>query len=120
MAIVILDFRLVDGKNFIRILTRVADVHTVGVPHEILEQFIRILLLNYEASSLDDVAAVLNELATRRGELVMIWYGRAVENDSQGSVNLLVGGITPLAESLYDAIESELKGTGRQRRDGIM
>jgi hypothetical protein len=60
----------------------------------------------------------LNELATLRRELVLI-YGRAVENVSQGSVDLLVGGITPLAESLYGAIESELKGTERQRREGL-
>jgi hypothetical protein len=53
----------------------------------------------------------LNEFTTLRGELVLI-YGRAFEDITEGSVDLVVGRITPLAESLYGTIESELKEGG--------
>ena len=117
MAAVIFGFRPVDGKYFVRILPRAAKVHTVGVPHKILKQFVRILLLDNEASSLDDVAAVLNELTPLWRKLVLI-YGGAVEEVFQGRVYLLVGRITPLAESLYNAIESELRRPSISERKG--
>lgn len=105
-----MDFRLLD-KYFVWIFLRVAKVHVVCVPQKILEQFVRILLLNNEAGSLDNIAAVLNKSTTLRGKLVVI-YGRAFEDICEGSVDLLVGRITPLAESLYGTIESELKEGG--------
>lgn len=68
--------------------------------------------MNNEAGSLDDIATVLNKFTTLRGKLVLI-YGRAFEDISEGSIDLLVGRITPLAESLYGTIEAELKEGGK-------
>jgi len=114
LAAIILGFRPVDGKYFIGILPYTAKINTVGVPHKALEQFVGILLLNNKAGSLDDVAAVLNELTTPRRELVFV-YGRMGKDISKGSVELVVGRISPSAESLNDAIESELNKPDDER-----
>jgi hypothetical protein len=50
----------------------------------------------------------LNKFTTLGGKLVLI-YWRVFEDISESSVDLLVGGITALAESLNGTIESELK-----------
>jgi hypothetical protein len=104
-----LNFRLLNGKDLIRIFPRVTEVHTVRIPQEVLEKFVWIFLPNNDAGSLNDIATVLNKLTTLRRKLVLI-YGRLFKNITQGRVNLVVGRITPLAESLNDAIKSELTG----------
>jgi len=53
----------------------------------------------------------LNKFTTLRGELSLI-HRRSFKNISQRRVNLVVGRITPLAESLNDTIESELMQGG--------
>jgi len=115
LATVILDLRLVDWQYLVGILPRVGKVHAIGSPHKILKQFVRVLLLDNQTSCIDNVAAVLNELTTLRGKLALI-HGGVVEDISEGRVDLLIGGITPLAASLYDAVESELKETEYQRK----
>jgi hypothetical protein len=111
LAAIIFDFRLVNGKDFIWTFPRATEVHTACIPQEVLEQFVWILLPNNDAGSLNDIATVLDKFTTLRRKLILI-YGRLFEDISQGGVNLAVGRITPLAESLNDTIESELTEGG--------
>jgi hypothetical protein len=102
-----LDFRLLNRKGFILTFPRVAEVYTVCIPQKVLEQFVRILPLNNYAGSLNDIATILNKFTTFWRELILI-YRRSFKDISQGRVNLVVGRITPLAESLNDTIKPEL------------
>jgi hypothetical protein len=112
LASIVLSFRLVGREDLARILLHSTEVLVVGIPHEVLENLIRILVLDHEAGSLDDIAAILNELLTVCRKLGMI-HDRVVEDIFESGINLLVGGITPLSECLYGTVEVELNEAAR-------
>jgi hypothetical protein len=107
LASVVLGFRLVGREDLARILLHTSKVLVVGIPHEVLEDLIRILLPDHEAGSLDDIAVILNEFLTVCRKLGLI-HDRVVEDIFERGVDLLIGGITPLSECLYGTVEVEL------------
>ena len=99
---------LVDRENLAGVFLRLVKVDVPGMPEKCLEELVCILFFDHEAGGLDDIARVLNELATLRREFRLV-YGRRVEEMFEGPVDLLVRGVSALAEGLDDAIEPELE-----------
>ena len=112
IASIVLGFRLVGREYLARILLRTSKVLVVGIPQEVLEDLIRILLLNHEAASLNDIAAILNEFLAVWRELSLI-HDRVVENIFERSIDLLVGGKAPLSECLYGTVKVKLNEAAR-------
>lgn len=109
LASIVLDFRLVGigRKDFARVFLRSTEVLVVGVPHEVLEDLIRIFLLDHEAGSLNDIATIMNELLAVWRKLGLI-HDRVVEDIFERGIDLLIGGIAPLSECFYGTVEVEL------------
>ena len=99
------DVWLLFGENVFGIAFKLVIVNVSGVPNEVLEELVAILLLHNEASGLDDILGILDELTTFGTKLVLV-DGGMIENVFQGVVNLSVVGQPPIAEGLNDAVKS--------------
>ncbi len=64
-----------DGEDIVGILLVATDVGATGVPNEVLEELVCVLLLHHEARSLDDVADVADELLAIGAELLDVDEG---------------------------------------------
>ena len=104
---VVLCLLLVDWDDLVRVLLCTADVNIAGVPDEVLEEFIGVLLLDDETRGVDDVTGILDQLLAIVGELPGVDRG-VLENVCEGAVDLLVGGHAGLAEGLDDTVKAEL------------
>jgi len=82
-------------------------VNTLGVPDEILEKLVGVLLIDHHTSSVDDVARLLDEPFAVGREFVEIDWG-VLDDISQGFVNLSVGGDFSFAKSINNAVEANL------------
>jgi len=101
------------GFGFFTVLGQAAwlqrvGVNTLGVPDEILEKLVGVLLIDHHTSSIDDVAGLLNESFAIWRELVEVDW-RMFDDISQGLVNLRVGRDFPLAKSVNNAVEANLQ-----------
>jgi hypothetical protein len=85
----------------------VLSVDIAGMPNEVLEQFIGVLLLDHHASCADDLAGILDELLSLRRELVDV-DGGVVKDMLKSLVDLSIGGKSPLAEGVDNTVETNL------------
>lgn len=83
-------------------------VDFASVPDKVLEEFIRVLFPDNQASGVDDVTGVVNETATLWRQLVDV-DGRVVAYVAKTLVYLVVCGQAALAESLDGAVETDLR-----------
>jgi len=108
---VIRSFLLINRQHLPRILLRLVKLDIAGMPDEVLEQLVRVFLLDHEAGCLDDVAGVLDELLAVGGELVEVDWGVCIDV-VESFVDLGVGGHAALAECFDDAVEADLRELG--------
>ena len=87
-------------------------VDVSGIPDEVLEELVAVLILHNDASGLDDFVDILNELATFGTKLLLFNKGM-VEDIVQHVVDLSVVGHPPITEGLNDAVESNLDIVGK-------
>jgi hypothetical protein len=111
---VIRSLLLINRQHLPRILLRLVKLDVAGMPDEVLEQLVRVFLLDHEAGRLDDVAGVLDELLAVGGELVEVDGGVGVYI-VEGFVDLGVGGHAALAECFDDAVEADLRVLGHEQ-----
>jgi hypothetical protein len=104
---IILRLALINRQHLARIPLRLRHIHILRMPHEVLEQLVRVLLLDHQPRRLDDVARILDELAAVRGELVGVDGGGGLDV-AQGLVYLFVVGHAALAEGFDHAVETDL------------
>lgn len=85
------DIRLLFGEDVSGVSFELLSVNVSGMPNEVLEELVAILLLHNDTSGLDDVLDILNKPATVGTELVLVDRGM-VENIFQRVVDLSVVG----------------------------
>jgi hypothetical protein len=73
------------------------------MPHELLQQLVRVLLSDHLPRSFNDVLSILRELLALRRELVCAHEGM-VEHVLQRVVDLLVSGHTPEPEGFNGTV----------------
>lgn len=77
------------GEDVLRVTLEPTGVNVPGMPDEVLEEFVAILLLDNDASGLDDILHILNEFATFGAEFILVDRGM-VEDIFQRVVDLSV------------------------------
>lgn len=82
---------LLFGEDIFWITFQFVGVNVTSVPYEVLEQLVVVLVLYDDASGLDDIFEILNELSTFGAELALIDRGM-VESIVQRVVDLSVVG----------------------------
>lgn len=98
---------LLHRDDLVRILLRPAGINIAGVPQEILEQLVGVLLLDHLARGLDDITDILDELLAIWAEFADV-DERVVADIGKGLVDLVVVGVAALTERLDDAVKAEL------------
>ena len=78
-----------------------------GMPDELLEELVRVLLFDHDAEGLDDFARVVDKFAAFRRELILV-NGRVVFDVLEGLIDLLVGRKPAATEGLDYAKEAKL------------
>lgn len=82
---------LLFGEGIFRIPFKLVGVDVPSVPNEVLEELVTVLILDDDASGLDDIFDILNELATFGTEFALVDRGM-VEDIIQRMVDLSVVG----------------------------
>lgn len=78
------------------------------MPNKILQQFVCILVLQDETGSVNDLAEILDELATLGRKLVDV-ERRVIPNIFKISIELFVGGKTTTPEGFNGAEQTDLR-----------
>ena len=98
---------LVNGREGGRILLCACVVRASGVPKEVLEEFVCVLLCDDLACSLDDVSNVLDETLAVWGQLGDV-HGCVLGDILEGLIDLGVVWVSTFSESLDDTVEAKL------------
>ncbi len=98
---------LVYGSDLLRILLRLIEIDVAGVPDEILEELVGVLLLDHETRGLDDIPGIIYQTLAVGRKLPGVDRG-VLENVVEGAIDLLVRGHAGLGERFEDAVETEL------------
>lgn len=107
LSTILLGVVLGDGVSRVSVDLGLVEVGLGGVPDEVLEELVGVLVLDDQASGLDDVARVGDEFLAVGRELIHL-DGRVGVDVAQSLVDLLVVRELAGAESLDDAIEAHL------------
>jgi hypothetical protein len=78
-------------EDVLRVSFKLVGVNVSGMPNEVLEELVAVLILHDDASGLDDILGVLNKFATFGAELVLV-DRRMVEKIFQRVVDLSIVG----------------------------
>jgi len=95
----------IDRLYSLGVLLCTIPVNITGVPDELLDELVGVLVADHELRSLDDVATILDQLATVRAQGLLV-DGRVLEHVGKRLVDLGIGGHTAFAEGVDHAVEA--------------
>lgn len=98
---------LVDWHDLIGVFLCAIGIDIFGVPDELLEELVVVLLEDDLAGGVDDIAGVLDQLAARGRERLGV-DGGVVEDVLEGVVDLLVCGHAAMTECFDDSVKTDL------------